>query len=113
MKLKPHVVLGGRKTIFINVDGERKIFSRGRTIIVRSIKAHNRGDHNNMSPAKVEILLEEVTLQDMYRSLAALQELVKATFSPVVNIVLEGGIPDKASSGGGRGGPLYGNIMLV
>ena len=35
----------------------------------------------------------------MYRSLAAIQEFVKATFPPVVNIVLEGGIPDKASSG--------------
>jgi len=72
------------------------VISKGRTILgalsttTTTQQRHRRrgGDHHvKMSPAKVELLLDEVTLQDIRRPLAALQVLVKDTFSRAVNVV--------------------------
>jgi len=82
------------------------VVTKGRTILGASsmttttLQRQRRrgGDHHvKMSPAKVELLLDEVTLQDIRQPLAALQELVKDMFSRAVNLVPGGGV-----SGGGN-----------
>jgi len=53
----------------------------------KKISPRQRRDNTEVMPAKVELLLDEVTLQDVRRPLAAIKDLMRDMFAPAISVI--------------------------